>query len=176
MANKIYTVVKDGEELEKLKTLAAAKKLADAEGAEVYCDGKCVYEGTGSPVEDKTAEEKPEEKTVEAEKRAVEAEKQVLKANDVEKAAEGERKEIVTAVPVISGKPKQPDVPEPATEKNRLKSLMNIRKKPSLDSTIIGTRPEGTVVRVLSIENDWLHLANDGYILYGNGKWAEKIV
>lgn len=41
--------------------------------------------------------------------------------------------------------------------------------------TIIGTRPEGTVVRVLSIENDWLHLANDGYILYGNGKWAEKI-
>jgi len=43
MANKIYTVVKDGEELEQLKTLAAAKKLADAEGAEVYCDGKCVY-------------------------------------------------------------------------------------------------------------------------------------
>ena len=156
MANKIYTVVKDGEELEKLKTLAAAKKLADAEGAEVYCDGKCVYEGTVSPVEDKSAEEKTEEKTVEA--------------------VEGERKEIVTAVPVISEKPKQPDVPEPATEKYRLKSLMNIRKKPSLDSTIIGTRPEGTVVRVLSIENDWLHLANDCYILYGNGKWAEKIV
>lgn len=56
MANKIYIVVKDGEELEKLKTLAAAKKLADAEGAEVYCDGKYVYEGTVSPTEEKTAE------------------------------------------------------------------------------------------------------------------------
>ena len=149
MANKIYIVVKDGVELEKLKTLAAAKKLADAEGAEVYCDGKCVYKGVKEEIEEK--EKEPE------------------------KAAEGEQKEIVTAVPVISEKPKQPDVPEPATEKYRLKSLMNIRKKPSLDSTIIGTRPEGTVVRVLSIENDWLHLANDGYILYGNGKWAEKI-
>jgi len=169
MANKIYTVVKDGEELEQLKTLTAAKKLADAEGAEVYCDGKCVYQGTVSPTEEKTAE-------AVAEKRAVEAEKPEVEANDVEKAAEGEQKEIVTAVPVISEKPKQPDVPEPATEKYRLKSLMNFRKKPSLDSTIIGTRPEGTVVRVLSIENDWLHLANDGYILYGNGKWAEKIV
>jgi len=31
MANKIYIVVKDGEELEKLKTLAVAKKQADAE-------------------------------------------------------------------------------------------------------------------------------------------------
>ena len=150
MATKIYIVVKDGEELEKLKTLAAAKKLAEAEGAEVYCDGKCVYKGVKEEIEEK--EKEPE------------------------KAAEGEQKEIVTAVPVISEKPKQPDVPEPATEKYRLKSLMNIRKKPSLDSTIIGTRPEGTVVRVLSIENDWLHLANDGYILYGNGKWAEKIV
>ena len=168
MANKIYIVVKDGEELEKLKTLAAAKKLADTEGAEVYCDGKCVYEGTGSPVEDKTAEEKPEEKTVGEEKPEVEA-------NDVKKAAEGEQKEIITAPPVIAEKPKQPDVPEPATEKYRLKSLMNIRKRPSLDSTIIGTRPEGTVVRVLSIENDWLHLANDGYILYGGGTWAEKM-
>lgn len=39
MANtKIYTVVKDGEELEQLKTLTAAKKLADAEGAAVYCE------------------------------------------------------------------------------------------------------------------------------------------
>lgn len=149
MANKIYIVVKDGEEMEQLKTLTAAKKLADAEGAEVYCDGKCVYKGVKEEIEEK---EKEPEKTV-----------------------EGEQKEIVTAPAIISEKPKQPDVPEPATEKYRLKSLMNIRKRPSLDSTIIGTRPEGTVVRVLSIENDWLHLANDGYILYGGGTWAEKM-
>ena len=56
MANKTYTVVKDGEELKELKSLAAAKKQADTEGAEVYCDGKCVYQGTVAPVED-TVEE-----------------------------------------------------------------------------------------------------------------------
>ena len=43
MANKTYTVMKDGEELKELKTLAAAKKLADAEDAEVFCGGLCVY-------------------------------------------------------------------------------------------------------------------------------------
>ena len=64
MANKIYIVVKDGEELEKLKTLAVAKKQADAEWVEVYCDGKCVYEGTVSPTEEKTAEAVAEKPTV----------------------------------------------------------------------------------------------------------------
>ena len=56
MANKTYTVVKDGEELKELKSLAAAKKLADTEGAEVFCDGKCVYQSTVAPAED-TVEE-----------------------------------------------------------------------------------------------------------------------
>jgi uncharacterized protein YgiM (DUF1202 family) len=41
--SKTYTVVKDGTELKELKALRAAKELADAEGAEVYCDGECVY-------------------------------------------------------------------------------------------------------------------------------------
>lgn len=62
MANtKTYTVVKDGETLKELKTLAAAKKLADAEDAEVFCEGECVYQGavadTVTPsVEEETAE------------------------------------------------------------------------------------------------------------------------
>ena len=55
-SNKTYTVVKDGEALKELKTLAAAKKLADAEGAEVLCDGECVYQGAVSGVKD-TVEE-----------------------------------------------------------------------------------------------------------------------
>ena len=51
MANtKTYAVIKDGEALKELKTLAAAKKLADAEGAEVFCEGECVY----SPVSNKS--------------------------------------------------------------------------------------------------------------------------
>jgi len=40
---KTYTVMKDGEELKELKSLAAAKKLADTEDAEVFCEGVCVY-------------------------------------------------------------------------------------------------------------------------------------
>lgn len=153
MANtKIYTVVKDGEELEQLKTLTAAKKLADAEGAEVYADDKCVYQGAvktvEGTVEETVAEEQVEEPVT----------------------------EIITAEPVISEKPKQPHVDEPQTEKYRLKSLMNVRKKPSMDATIVTTKPEGTIVRALGIEKDWLHLADDTFILYGSGKWADKIV
>ena len=153
MANtKIYTVVKDGEELEQLKTLTAAKKLADAEGAEVYADGKCVYQGAVKTVEG-TVEETVAEEQVEA-----------------------PVTEIITAEPVISEKPKQPQVDGPKTEKYRLKSLMNVRKKPSLDATIVTTKPEGTIVRVLGIEKDWLHLADDTFIFYQGGKWADKVV
>lgn len=43
--NKTYIVVKDGEELKELKSLAAAKKLADAEGGIVVCNGATVYPG-----------------------------------------------------------------------------------------------------------------------------------
>ena len=67
MANKTYTVVKDGEELKELKSLADAKKLADAEGAEVICDGKCVYQSTVAPAEDTVEEvDAAEEKKAEA--------------------------------------------------------------------------------------------------------------
>ena len=41
--NKTYIVVKDGEELKETKSLAAAKKLADADGATVVCNGATVY-------------------------------------------------------------------------------------------------------------------------------------
>lgn len=41
-----FIVVKDGTALKAYKTLPAAKKLADAEGAEVFHDGECVYSGT----------------------------------------------------------------------------------------------------------------------------------
>ena len=52
--NKTYIVVKDDEELNELKSLAAAKKLADAEGAVVICNGTTVYHN--APDELATAE------------------------------------------------------------------------------------------------------------------------
>ena len=71
---------------------------------------------------------------------------------------------------------KQIEVKEPKTEKYRLKSLMNVRKKPSLDSEILGTKPAVTVVRVLGVEEGWLHLIDGSYILFEEGKYAEKVV
>ena len=133
---KTYTVMKDGEEIEKLTTLTASKKLADAEGAEVFCDGECVYKGE---VKDAT-------ETV-----------------------------IVHADPIVAEKPKQPEVPEPETERYRLKTLMNVRKKPSMYAEILSTKPKDTVVRVLGVEDGWLHLIDGSFILFEDGKYAEKI-
>ena len=133
---KTYTVMKDGEEIEKLSTLVAARKLADAEGAEVFCDGECVYKGA--------AQDAPE--TV-----------------------------IVHADPVVAEKPKQPEVTEPATVRYRLKALMNVRKKPSLDADILSTKPESTVVRVLAVENGWLYLIDGSFILFEDGKVHQPV-
>lgn len=139
---KTYTVKKDGEEIEQLKTLVAAKKLADAEGAEVFCEGECVYKGA---------------------------------VKDEPEAQHAPETVIVHADPVVAEKPRQPEVPEPATERYRLKALMNVRKKPSLDADILSTKPESTVVRVLAVENGWLHLIDGSFILFEDGKYAEKL-
>ena len=56
-----------------------------------------------------------------------------------------------------------------------LKALMNVRKEPSLDAEILGTKTEGAVVNVLDISDDWLHLAEGAFILYEGGKFADKV-
>ena len=62
---KTYIVQKDGETLKELKTLTAAKKLADAEGAEVFCEGECIYQGASSPEPFPVEKETEEGTTVE---------------------------------------------------------------------------------------------------------------
>ena len=54
--NKTYTVVKDGVEMKELKTLTAAKKLADEQGGEVMCEGAVVYHAV-SPIEPEKTED-----------------------------------------------------------------------------------------------------------------------
>lgn len=127
---KTYVVVKNGEEIKTLRILGDAKKLADEEGAEVFCDGVSIYKGV---------------------------------------------EVLVNAEPIVAETPKQVEVEEPKTEKYRLKTLMNVRKKPNLDSEILGTKPAGTVVRVLKVEDGWLHLINGSFILYEDGRYAEKL-
>ena len=151
MANKIYVVVKDGEELDKLKTLTAAKKLADEEGADVYSDGKCVYQGAVTAVEDAGTE--------------------AVKAEETEAVRAGEKES-----PVGDEPEKEQPVRETSAKNAalyRLKTLMNVRKKPN--GEIVRTLSEGTVVEVSVLESDWLHLTDGTFILYKAGEFAEKI-
>ena len=149
-ANKIYTVVKDGEELEKLKTLTAAKKLADTEGAEVYCEGECVYRGA---VEDTVKESVTE--TVPATSPDTASEKSETPAAEEKKVQETQMAQKA----------------QKGSAQYRLTSLMNVRKAPSLDAEKAGTKDAGAVVDVATVENDWLHLADGSFILY----YAEKV-
>ena len=128
-SKKTYIVMKNGEEIEKLNTLTAAKKLADTEGGEVFCDGVSVYKGV---------------------------------------------EVLVNAEPVVAAELKQPEVEEPKTEQYRLKTLMNVRKKPSMDADIFTTKPARTLVRVLKVKDGWLHLIDGNYILFEEGIYAEK--
>ena len=82
---------------------------------------------------------------------------------------------LVHADPVVAETSEQSEVTEPATERYRLKTLMNVRKNPSLDADILSTKPESTVVRVLAVENGWLHLIDGSFILFEDGKYAEKL-
>ena len=47
MANITYFVKKDGEIIKELKSLTGAKKIAQAENAEVYCGDELVYPNQG---------------------------------------------------------------------------------------------------------------------------------
>ena len=100
---------------------------------------------------------------------------ELVYAGTVKQAQEVLETVLVHADPIVAEKPKQPEVTEPATERYRLKTLMNVRKKPSLDADILSTKPESTVVRVLAVENGWLHLIDGSFILFEDGKYAEKL-
>lgn len=194
MASKTYIVMKNGEEIEKLKTLTAAKKLADAEGAEVICGEKCVYygkdvsaEGTGETGEtgktdgtDKAdAEDTAEASAPETQASAIPAE--AAEESDAGEQAEAEQagseaeQVIIKTEPVVAKKPAQPETKPVETMHYRLTMLMNIRKKPSLTAQIVNIKPAGTLVRAVGIEGDWLHLSDGSYVLYKNGEYARKV-
>lgn len=109
--NKTYTVMKDGDVLKELKTLAAARKLADAEDAEVFCEGLCIYAPDPAAGEDVTAEPdaadiaEPVVETVTAEKYTLIAKMNVRKAPslDAEKIGIAQRGTVVDVTAVEDG-------------------------------------------------------------------------
>ena len=151
MANKTYFVKKDGEIIKELKSLSAAKKIAQAESADVYCGDELVYSAHGT---DKEVNNDTDNASLH------DTEKEIN--NSAEKESDH------SADPVSSAD-------DDRAVKYRLKALMNVRTSPSLSSRKIATLLPGTIVTVANIKNDWLHLTNGSCILYANGKYAEKI-
>lgn len=142
MANKTYSVMKDGETIKEVKSLPAAKKLADTEKAEVFCEGECVYEPLANSLDDK-----PDQNLGSS----------------------------ISTLEEITENPTPVNVETITPEKYILTAKMNITKEPSKTARILGIAKAGTIVEVLSIDNDWLHLTYDSFILYEGGKWAQKM-
>ena len=171
MANKTktYIIEKDGLELDQTKTLAAAKKLADTEGAEVFCDGQCVYPGAVNPAAVNPGTES-----------GMEMDELLGDTAADGVSTDGTPTDEAAADTHVDAQPEQPGlVGEKGTaphapHRYRLKSLMNVRDRPSLNGRILATKPEGTVVSVQSVDNGWLHLTDGRYILYA-GVFAEEI-
>ncbi len=65
------------------------------------------------------------------------------------------------------------------TSRYRIESLMNVRLRPALNADIVGIVQPGTVVTVTGIQDDWFAVKNGNdtvYILYGDGRYATKII
>lgn len=165
--NKNYLVIGgNGEELKTVKTLAAAKKLADAEGGSVLVDGECVYRAAVETVEETV------EPTVEAPVKVEEEKPEEAPAEQSEEPEDQPDEDVVDEV--VEEQPEEPvDTDQPA--RYRLKTLMNIRKEPSTSARKIGTAKQDTIVTVKAVKNDWLHLENGTFILYAGGEFAEKV-
>ena len=157
MASKTYTVMKDGETIKELKTLAAAKKLADTEDAEVFSEGVCVY-APDPPVCDSDPEDG-------------------ISFADISDETGVDDTVIEGGIDTLGSLPAgEPHVKvETITpEKYMLTAKMNIRKAPSLSALKLGIAKKGTVVEVTDVKNGWLHLLDGTFILYEGGRWAQK--
>ena len=144
----MYKVFKDHVELAEYKTLAAAKKLAEKEHGEVFCDGAQVY-----PVVETACESYTPNSTG---------------TND-------EEAEDSTGAFADSTAEKQA---EDVCGRYRIESLMNVRLHPALNADIVGIAQPGTVVTVTGIKDDWMAVQNGAetvFILYGKGHFATKL-
>ena len=148
----MYKVFKNHAELAEYKTFAAAKKLAEKEHGEVFCDGTQVYPVGATTMEtntpDSTGAMQPEET--------------------------GSTSAITSALADSTEDKHTEDV----GGRYRIESLMNVRLHPALNADIVGIAQPGTVVTVTGINNDWMAVKNGNetvYILYGGGRYATRV-
>ncbi len=166
----MYIVFKDHAELAEYKTLAAAKRLAEKEHGEVFCDGQKVYPAEQDSSADMapTCENQPT--TYEAQETGYEV--QADEAQDSTCAMQPEEADNTGAI--AQEAPDRTGV----EGRYRITSLMNVRLRPALNADIVGIVQPGTVVTVTRIENDWMAVKNGSenvYILYGGGRYATRL-
>lgn len=139
----------DASQLGAYKLLANAKaKCAENPGSHVFAeDGTVIYPADEPTTREETAEEKPVMDLPEEDKPSDDA------------PGDGEE-DFPSAEP-------QPD----AVAFGKLKTLMNIRKEPSLEAEVVTVYPMNTIVEVLEVCDNWLKIkcpeAEDGiaYVL-----------
>ena len=155
----MYKVFKDHAELAEYKTLAAAKKLAEKQHGEVFCDGKKVYPTEQDGSADMAPAIAPDQEEVAT----------AVEATDSTGAIEQEAPDSSSAISLEE---------EDVTGRYRITSLMNVRLHPALNADIVGIAQPGTIVTVTSIHDDWLAVKNGTetvYILYGGGRYATRL-
>lgn len=139
----------DASQLGAYKLLANAKAKCDENpGSHVFAeDGTVIYPADEPTTREETAEEKPVMDLPEEDKPS-------------DDAPGGAEEDFPSAEP-------QPD----AVAFGKLKTLMNIRKEPSLEAEVVTVYPMNTIVEVLEVCDNWLKIkcpeAEDGiaYVL-----------
>ena len=152
----MYIVIgADGAELKSYKTLAAAKKLAEAtEGAVVMYGDEQVYPSVSAESSDPAVPA-----TVSA---------------DFTSPAEEDEAEIVEdekeAITEAGEKPV-----EKSTTPHRVLVRINIRSGPSLEATKVGTADVGTILDAYEDLGDWLKIRWKGGVAYARHKNHEYV-
>jgi nucleoid-associated protein YgaU len=154
----------DASQLGAYKLLANAKAKCDENpGSHVFAeDGTVIYPADEPTTREENAEEKPvtdlpEENT-----------------SEEDSAVEGEQPSEGTPVEKFPSAEPLPD----AIAYGKLKTLMNIRKAPSLDAEVVAVYAKNTIVDVLEHCGDWLKIkcpeAEDGvaYVLNAEDAYA----
>ena len=152
---KSYIIMKDGTKIKTAKSLISAKAIAEAEQAEVFCNGEHIYQFTTKP--DTTAT--------------------TLEPMGQESVSVSNDEEMPEQVNQTEAMPNKETVAEEKPTAYRLKALMNVRKSPSLQAEILDTAKRNTIVNVHEIKNDWMKVSWNNwiaYIFYDNRKFAES--
>ena len=170
-SNKTYVIMKNGVKIKTTKSFNNAKAVAEAEQAEVFCNGELVYEAASSVAEEThTATSGSEEQN----------DVQSGEQSDVQNEEQRKEQPDATSGAIRTDPIGEEKLPEPEETEQlkayRIKALMNVREAPSLTAKIVAVVEAGKIMNVYEIKHDWMKVKwyeEFAYILYKNGEFAE---